>query len=100
MLYNVTYTLLKFTFIYTRVFEEPFPHRSPSPLLLFSIPWFFQIRKPMVERQRRKRMNQSISQLKVLIASTIKQSVRKPSILTVLYKVFKQMLKHVRYGHK
>ena len=57
---------------------------SPPLNILFSIDTliFFQIRKPMIEKQRRERMNQSISQLKVLIASTIKQSVCKRNWLT------------------
>ena len=60
---------------------------SPPLNILFSIDTliFFQIRKPMIEKQRRERMNQSISQLKVLIASTIKQSVCKLNLLTGLF---------------
>ena len=42
---------------------------------MYHITFFFQIRKPLVEKRRRDRMNASLEQLKSLLAVNIKQTV-------------------------
>ena len=51
-------------------------YKNVLKALLFSLTiYFIQIRKPLVEKKRRDRMNNSLAQLKSLLAVNIKQNV-------------------------
>ena len=62
---------------------------------LFMLSRFLQIRKPLVEKRRRDRMNNSLTQLKSLLAVTVKHSVS--SCLS--FRIFARLsTKHEQHG--